>query len=82
MPCKRKTVVLEEFENYVLHIKAHIIAGTYINDSKRLETFIMISPLSITVYLRACLYERRDGTFTGTRRLSSRIYMNILQAGQ
>ncbi len=51
MPCKRKTVVLEEFENYVLHIKAHIIAGTYINDSKRLETFIMISPLSITVYL-------------------------------
>ena len=32
--------------------------------------------------IRACLYERRDGTFTGTRRLSSRIYMNILQAGQ
>ncbi len=32
--------------------------------------------------LRACLYERRDGTFTGTRRLSSRIHMNILQAGQ
>ena len=24
----------------------------------------------------------RDGTFTGTGRLSSRIYMNILQAGQ
>ena len=34
------------------------------------------------LWLRACLYERRDGTFTGTGRLSSRIYMNILQAGQ
>ncbi len=31
---------------------------------------------------RACLYDRRDGTFTGTGRLSSRIYMNCLQAGQ
>ena len=35
-----------------------------------------------TCTLRACLYERRDGTFTGTGRLSSRIYMNFLQAGQ
>ena len=34
------------------------------------------------ILLRACLYERRDGTFTGTGRLSSRIYMNFLQAGQ
>ncbi len=32
--------------------------------------------------VRACLYQRRDGTFTGTGRLSSRIYMNFLQAGQ
>ncbi len=50
MPCKRKTVVLEEFENYVLHKHISMIAGTYINDSKRLEIFVMISPLRVTVY--------------------------------
>ncbi len=38
MPCKRKTVVLEEFENYVLHKHISMIAGTYINDSKRLDS--------------------------------------------
>ena len=32
--------------------------------------------------LKACLYDRQDGTFTGTGRLLSRVYMNFLQAGQ
>ena len=38
--------------------------------------------LSSEIKSWACLYERRDGTFTRTGRFSSRIYMNFLHAGQ
>ena len=48
-PCKRKTVVLEEFENYMLHIGTYHIDGTYIYDSKRLETFVVVSPSRSTI---------------------------------
>ncbi len=56
-PCKRKTVVLEEFENYVL-IGTYHIDGTYMYDSKRLETFVVISPSRSTIewsITRACM---------------------------
>ncbi len=47
----------------------------------RRDVFRPVSPRRDPGF-RACLYERRDGTFTGTGRLSSRIYMNFSQAGQ